>query len=255
MKKLLIICLFITAVPALSNAQTVVLDSLKQKLQLTTLDSLKSPIYSDIAAQYMKYDTVASRRKRANWQSEALNYTMLALHNYSFYSDTTGLRVCFDNLARVYHSQKKYSQAKWFILQSNNLSRIKKDVPNIITSLIKLSTIKMDIKDYKLAMRDLNEALTLSTKNNLPQMEATVQKNYGFLYNRMKDFEKGDIALKRADAILDSIKKDQETKMLAMQAAQDTTVKRDTGLMKKKAVAVNRKVLKKATPKKVIASL
>ena len=191
-------------------------DSLKQKLQITP-DSLKGPVYTAIANVYLKYDTIPNRDVKRYYQTEALNYTMLALHHYSRYNDSVGLRVSFDALAKVYASQRKFSQAKWFNLQSAGISRIKNDVPNLVASLIKLSSIKMELSDYKLAMRDLNEALTLSVKNKLPEMEAQVQKNYGFLYNRMDSPEKGAIAFKRADDILDSIKAQEDSVMLAIQ--------------------------------------
>ena len=222
MKKLLILTLFILAGVKLQAAASD-LDSLKQKLQLITNDSLKAPVYTEIAGLYLKYDTISNRRRKIYYQTEALNYTMMALHLYSRYSDSTGLRISFDNLAKVYSSQRKFSQAKWFILQSNNISRIKNDVPNIIASLVKLSTVKMEIRDYKLAMRDLNEALSLSIANKIPQMEAAVQKNFGFLYNRMDNPAKGAIALKRADTILDSIKAQEAATMAAIDKfARDT---------------------------------
>ena len=52
------------------------------------------------------------------------------------------------------------------------LSRAKNDNPNIIASLLELASIKTDIKDYTLAMRDLNEALSISSKNHYPKLES-----------------------------------------------------------------------------------
>ncbi|MBK0378758.1 hypothetical protein [Mucilaginibacter segetis] len=250
MKNLLLLTIFLIA-SAISVSAADNIDSLKQKLQLTTNDSLKGPVYSAIAAEYMKYDTITDKRQKLRYQNEALNYTMLALHMYSKYDDTTGLRTSFYNLATIYHSQKKFVQAKWFILQSNNLSRLQNDVPNIISSLIKLSAIKMDIKDYSLAMRDLNEALRLSTKNKMPLLESDVQRYYSFLYNRMKDYKKGDIALKRSIFIKDSIKKDEALKILAVQ---DSIKNRQDSINKKKVYASNKKSYKLNDAKK-IASL
>ena len=258
MKKLLILTLFILAGVKL-QAATTDLDSLKQKLQLITNDSLKAPVYTEIAGLYLKYDTISNRRRKIYYQTEALNYTMMSLHLYSRYSDSTGLRISFDNLAKVYSSQRKFSQAKWFILQSNNISRIKNDIPNIIASLVKLSTVKMEIRDYKLAMRDLNEALTLSIANKIPQMEAAVQKNFGYLYNRMDNPAKGAIALKRADTILDSIKAQEAATMAAIDKfARDTiSPKKIDSAAKKKVVIAAKKPLKakKAPSKKIVAAL
>src|SRR5665213_178513 len=130
------------------------LDSLKQQAKTNRYELLAGPIYSEIALRYLDYDTISNKKRRLSYQNEALNYTMRALHRYSMYNDTAGLRDCFDNLAKVYFAQRKYPQAKWFILQSNTLSRVKKDTANIITSLLTLSAIKSDIQDYGLAMRD-----------------------------------------------------------------------------------------------------
>jgi tetratricopeptide (TPR) repeat protein len=258
MKKLLILTLLILAGVKL-QAATTDLDSLKQKLQLITNDSLKAPVYTEIAGLYLKYDTISNRKRKLYYQTEALNYTMMALHLYSRYSDSTGLRISFDNLAKVYSSQRKFSQAKWFILQSNNISRIKNDIPNIIASLVKLSTVKMEIRDYKLAMRDLNEALTLSIANKIPQLEAAVQKNFGYLYNRMDNPAKGAIALKRADTILDSIKAQEAATMAAIDKfARDTISpkKIDSAVKKKIVIATKKPVkVKKVPSKKIVAAL
>lgn len=178
-------------------------------------DLLKAPIYAQMANGYLKYDTISDGVKRASYQDKALKYTYLALHYYSKNNDTLGLRNCFDNLATVYTAQKKYSQAKWFVLQSNELSRAKKDVPNIISSLIALAYIKTDIKDYNLAMRDLNEALQLSVANHMPVKESAVQQAYFILYNNVQNYPKAAIALKRHNDIEDSIRRSDEAKLVA----------------------------------------
>jgi tetratricopeptide (TPR) repeat protein len=148
------------------------------------------------------------------------------------------LRISFDNLAKVYHAQRKYTQAKWFILQSNTLSRDKKDSLNIIASLIELASIKSAINDYSLAMRDLNEALNISSKNHYPQQESEVQLNYALLYNNMKNYVKAATALKRHQTIDDSIKRDEEAKLIAKQNTKDSLqqVKDSLQQVKKKAL-------------------
>ncbi|MES2061971.1 MAG: hypothetical protein V4456_08630 [Bacteroidota bacterium] len=214
MKKLFILITFILAATTFAahadDVDRSSIDSLKQKLQLTTNDTLKGAIYTQIATEYLKFDKQPNRNVRAFYQTEAIHYTLLALHNYSYYEDTTGIRSSFDDLARVYTSQKKYSEAKWFTLQSNKISRQVKDIPNIISSLVKLSAIKMELSEYKMAMRDLNEALRWSVDNKIPALEAVVQQNYAYLYNRLKDYDKGDIAEKRATEIAQQMQRDEE---------------------------------------------
>lgn len=198
------------------------IDSLKKQVQITTNDSLKGPIYTEIAHQYLKYDTISNKKTRTAYQESVLSNTMSAIHYYSRYNDTTGLRTSFDDLAHVYHAQHKYTQAKWFILQSNSLSRDKNDNPNIIASLIELASIKTDIKDYSLAMRDLKEALVLSSKKHYPQQESEVELGYAMLYRGMKNYAKANTALKRHRAIDDSIKKAEEAALMAKIKAADS---------------------------------
>jgi hypothetical protein len=106
MKKIFTLTLFILLAASKLFADTHDLDSLKTRLQLTTIDSLKGNIYKQIAAQYLQYDTIKHSGVKRYYQSEALNYTMLALHNYSYYADTLGMRTCFDYLAKVINLKK-----------------------------------------------------------------------------------------------------------------------------------------------------
>jgi len=213
------------------------LDTLRQQAKANQYELLIAPIYSQIALRYLDYDTISNKKKRLSYQNEALNYTMKALHSYSMYNDTAGLRDCFDNLAKVYFAQKKYPQAKWFILQSNTLSRIKKDTANIITSLLTLSSIKSDIQDYSLAMKDLNEALLLSITSHNKKIELDVLKNFALLYSRTKNYPKEALVLKKRDSLENNIRKEEEARMLARVTAQHARqVKRLDSLQSKKKV-------------------
>jgi tetratricopeptide (TPR) repeat protein len=232
-------------------------DTVKQQLKLPQNKLFKGPIYTEIASRYMDYDTLSNKHIRSNFQTQALNYTIQALHQYSLYNDTTGMRICFDGLSKIYIAQKKYSQAKWFTLQSNTLSRVKNDVPNIIASLITLSTIKSEIKDYDLAMRDLNEALQLSQTNHYQKTEADVLRYYAMFYSRQKKYTKEALVLKKRDSLVASIQKAQDAKMLAKVAAHDSIQRKkaDSLLSKKKVYTSNIKKLSKNGPTRKIASL
>ena len=199
-----------------------IIDSLQQQLKQATNDSLKAGIYTQIAAKYLDYDTISNKQTKRYYQEKALSYTLLALHGYSRYNDTAGLRTSFNNLSKVYRSQNKYPQAKWFILQSNTIAREQNDIPNIISSLNELSGIKMDIKDYSLAMGDLNEALKLATVNHYPKAESAIQQSYAILYSRLKDYTKEAIALKRHNYIEDSIKRVELAQLTAKLNARDS---------------------------------
>jgi len=203
-------------IPAMTTELLAKNDSIKTAVMVQMRnDSSKAAEYTQKAAGYLNYDTISDKQDKLTAQNQAIAYTMKAIHFYSRTDDTIGLRNSFDVLAKVYRSEKKYVQAKWFILQSNNLSRIKNDVPNIISSLLVLAGIKTDIKDYNLAMRDLNEAMRLADSSKEPKTAATVQLGYVMLYNNMKNYSKADIALKRYNFINDSIQHSSDAKIAA----------------------------------------
>jgi len=203
-------------VPAMTPELLAKNDSIKTAalIQMRS-DSSKATEFTQKAAGYLNYDTISDKKDKLAAQNQAIAYTMKAIHFYSRCDDTTGLRNSFDVLARVYRSEKKYVQAKWFVLQSNSISRVKGDVPNIITSLLLLAGIKTDIKDYNLAMRDLNEAMKLADSSHQPKTAALVQLSYVMLYNNMKNYSKADIALKRYNFINDSIQHSADAKLAA----------------------------------------
>jgi tetratricopeptide (TPR) repeat protein len=236
---------------------TMSLDSLKQQLKLPAADLFKGQIYNEIATRYLDYDTISNRTTRINYQNKALNYTMLALRQYSHFNDTVGLRISFDHLVKVYMAQKKYSQAKWFILQSNSLSRAKNDPVNIIGSLITLSSIKSELSEYTLAMGDLNEALQIAKTNHLQKTELEVLKNYALLYSRLKNYPKEEAMLKKRDSLAESIRKEEEAKLTASLAATDSAEKKkaDSVLAKKKVFTSNTRKLSKSGSARKVASL
>lgn len=230
------------------------LDSLKLQLKYPASDMFKGQIYTEIANRYLGYDTISDKMTRVNYENKALNYTMLALHQFSYYNDTTGLRITFDHLAKVYLAQKKLSQAKWFILQSNSLSRAKNDRVNIIASLVTLAKIKSEQTDYKLAIADLDEAIQISEKNHYGKAELDVLKAYAMLYSRMKNYPKEEAMLKKRDSLEQSIHKAEEAKLTAALAAKDLMEKKkaDSLAVKKKVFSSNtRKLSKNASGKKV----
>lgn len=240
MKKIFILICFLAAT-SLVRASDDALDSLKQKLQNTKNDTLKGAICTQIAGEYLKFDTIVNRNLRNYYQTEAIHWSLTALQNYSFYEDTLGMRRSFDDLAKVYMAQHKYSQAKWFLLQSTNISRKRKDTRAMINSLVKLANVKMDNKETKLAFRDLNEALNLSVKNKLTRLEALVQQNYAYFYNRIDDAEKGDIATKRVAELNELIRKADEAKALAAAMPKDSVATKKPDSIKRKKVYTDKK--------------
>jgi hypothetical protein len=64
----------------------------------------------------------------------------------------------FSDLAQLYVQQNRFSEAKWYFLQSNFLSRQQNNDKLTINNLINLAGVKADIGDFILAQQDLFEA-------------------------------------------------------------------------------------------------
>ncbi|HEY0245675.1 MAG TPA: hypothetical protein VGC01_08940 [Mucilaginibacter sp.] len=214
MKKLSLF-IFIISATAHVFAQSSLADSLQKQIDTTSSNTLKARLYNQLALSYMNYGAIQDRELKTAYQENTLKYTLLAVHQYSRTDDSTGLRTSFDRLAKVYRDQKKYSPAKWFILQSNTMAREQNDVPNIVASLITLAGIKMDIHDFDLARRDLHEALQLSSSNCYTNQQMDVMLSYARLYNSTNGGKQAAEAMKRYAFMKDSATRDSEARMAA----------------------------------------
>ena len=139
-----------------------------------------------IAETYMEHaELLTSQKNFTEAESLVLNKA-LPLYYYGL-KDKTGTIRCYDQLADNYHQQKKFTQAKWFYIQSNMLSRKINSPLGIVTSLINLAHVKMSIGDYQLALLDYKEAEQLSVKNRytnkLIELKSDLADVYGKLGN------------------------------------------------------------------------
>lgn len=99
-----------------------------------------------------------------------------AQHNMRFRVYTTA-SYNFNTLAHLYMLQNRFSEAKWFFLQSNIIARGQNNDRLTIANLIQLATIKAAIGNFVLAQQDLLEAREMaSTKGYLNDL-LEVEKN------------------------------------------------------------------------------
>ena len=246
MKKTLVLSLYTLLITAAAMANP--LDSLKQQLQITTDETVKASIYSQMANCYLGATNVTNAYTKRINQENAINYTMLAMHLYYKQNDTTGMVNSYSNLSKAYRTQRKFAQAKWFILQANTLSRKQNSIPGIVNTLNDLAAIKMDIKDYNLAKKDLKEAHRLAWRNKLTEQDSLVKVSYTRLYTYIQVPSSENVF----QGLDDSIKKEE----LAYAARQHKlallaklTKKQQS---KKKVLALNKRVAPISTAKPVI---
>lgn len=106
---------------------------------------------------------------------------------------------CFMALAKIYADQKKYTQAKWYFIQSNTSAIKGKNSKGEVTSLIKLAQVKGHIGDYLLALQDLRQAekiaLKIKYKSSLPEIRKGIA-----LYSTKKAAAKTIASLTKPEA-------------------------------------------------------
>ncbi|QHS54836.1 hypothetical protein GWR56_04470 [Mucilaginibacter sp. 14171R-50] len=68
----------------------------------------------------------------------------------------------FSELAQIYVSQNRLSEAKWYYLQSILISKQQNDFKHTIDNLVSLALIKADLGDITQAQQDLTEARDLA---------------------------------------------------------------------------------------------
>jgi hypothetical protein len=99
----------------------------------------------------------------------------MAKHNMRFrvYNDAS---YNFSELAALYVKLRRLSEAKWYYLQSNNISRQENDDKHTISNLVSLAAIKVDIGDIPSAKADLTEARDLARLHGMQTETADIEK-------------------------------------------------------------------------------
>lgn len=87
----------------------------------------------------------------------------------------------FSDLAELYMQQNRFSEAKWYLLQSNEISRQQDDTKHTLSNLLLLATIKIQIGEIALANLDLQEAHDIAAAKGMQTDVAEIDKRIKFL--------------------------------------------------------------------------
>ena len=122
-----------------------------------------------------------------------------AQHNMRFrvYSDAS---YNFSELAKLYIQQNRYSEAKWYLLQSNIISRQQNDDKHTIANLMDLATIKSELGDYTQAQQDLTEAHDMAKIRGYNVDLTAIEKKMAFIKQNKNNTPKTDIRYAEAPA-------------------------------------------------------
>ncbi|BAU52105.1 hypothetical protein [Mucilaginibacter gotjawali] len=177
MKLLLVI--FFAATCTSASAQWYRVDQLlKKRATRTPYEDLSGGRYiarfKAEKAPHPKISPVLIDRSQYSLEASENVVMQLAQHNMRFriYNDAS---YNFSELARLYVKQNRLSEAKWFLLQSNNISRQQNDDKHTIENLVELASIKATMGDVLLARQDLAEAHDLAYAKGLNQYYETIE--------------------------------------------------------------------------------
>ncbi len=143
--------------------------SLKKHAPSAPLIAYSVPFKSDSAAliyntSFNHFNSNLGRSRYSIYAEEA--FIMKKLKHSSRFGQAA-MRIEFDYLAAFYLNQNRFSEAKWYLLRSNAISRQQKNYAQIINSLLVLAEVKSDLGDYKQADEDLLEAKSIAVSHNL----------------------------------------------------------------------------------------
>ena len=119
-------------------------------------------------------------RSKYSYNAEEAYIIHTAQHNMGVESYTDASHN-FSSLGRMYIRQKRYSEAKWYLLQSNNISRRQNDDKLTVSNLIDLAVAKTHIGDYKLAEKDLDEARQLAVLKGYTDDVAEIDRRLQYI--------------------------------------------------------------------------
>lgn len=87
----------------------------------------------------------------------------------------------FSDLAQLYIKMHRFSEAKWYFLQSTNLSRQQNDDKHTIANLVSLAVVKENLGDLVSARADLTEARDMAQVRGMKEKVDEIEKRIPLL--------------------------------------------------------------------------
>lgn len=136
---------------------------------------------------YLNLASIWTAQKKYKEAEAILMNKALPLFAYKIHDKIGSMRT-YDQLAEIFQLQKRYSEAKWFYIQSNMVARKMNNSSGIVNSLVSLGHVKMSIGDHQLALTDFREAEQLSISNKyrfkLVEIKSDLSKVYTAMGNK-----------------------------------------------------------------------
>lgn len=144
------------------------------------------------AVNYQKIKLIHLDRSDYNLEAAERQVTKTAQHNMRFrvYSEAS---YNFNELAGLYLQQNRLTEAKWFLLQSNNISRADNNDKLTIANLIGLATVKTELGDFTQAQQDLTEAHQIALSRGFREDMLLIEKKIADLKQKRQTLPKPEL--------------------------------------------------------------
>lgn len=155
--------------------------------ELIVEEALASRNNRYLGEAYLNLASIWTSQKKYKDAEAILMNKALPLFAYRIHDKVGSMRT-YDQLAEIFMRQKRFSEAKWFYIQSNMIARKMNNSAGIVNSLVSLGHVKMSIGDHQLALKDFREAEQLSISNKyrfkLVEIKSDLSKVYAVMGNK-----------------------------------------------------------------------
>ncbi|MGI4021663.1 MAG: hypothetical protein ACRYFA_09175 [Janthinobacterium lividum] len=160
-----ILAVFISIFSLNASAQFLWHKKYTRSPQLTLLKSPAKSNFTELSsASFNSFNTnLGPSRYRIDAEEASIMRDLRRSKRYG----QAALRIQFDNLANFYFRQNRFSEAKWYLLRSNAISRQQKNYTQIVGSLMVLADVKSILGDFVQADADLSEAKIIASSHSL----------------------------------------------------------------------------------------
>jgi tetratricopeptide (TPR) repeat protein len=172
-----------------------------QEQNLRINSSLNKP--NEVAAAYI--NIAALKVLQNNYKDAEFYILRKAFPLYRRMGNKVGRMSCFENLAKMYKSQNRLSEAKWFFLQENLMANKLNNIPAQVSSLISIAKVKSDIGETDLALANFKEAELLASANSFIPMLIAIKGNVGEIYTKIGNYSAAENALNEYNKLRDSL--------------------------------------------------
>jgi len=103
----------------------------------------------------------------------------------------------FSDLAHLYIEQNRFSEAKWYLLQSNAISMQQNDDRHTISNLMDLAIVKTNVGDFSLALKDLADAHKIAVNDGYKDILKEIEQTTRLVKQRMLPPAKASVPVRK----------------------------------------------------------